>query len=740
MFTNGCNEVVNRNSRYEQLLRGEIGGEDIKLIFVENSANDSQKSSGSGGTGRPNTRRSSGANKKQQHEKRREIMAHKAFLHSCGFIRAAFEGNRFAEGESGEMSVNVPPGTFGAVDALMRWCYDSRCQFDVVDTNKTDFIELLPYVKGIPALWVLADFMHCRELCDAIIDMLKCGQILRTGYSFAVLVEEVTELGLAGDVLGAAIDGLPLKPITPPGTSYWVGNEYFDPREKLETMLDYGGDEMLNALAKCHHLIEGTTHNAEGEGAEGGTNGSAGEDLIVLTLGEYLAEMKREDRAKMLPSLFARCLSKFPPGALPEANYASLVIDYIGDRGKSENSLSESCLMALLGTIDFGVISRDALIHEFIPKVEKIVPSYALVLNDFAFTAAPIATRCSFSRQLLRGYLRGEHGAAVVLSCGNVLSLQAFKSLKQKGIPPCYHPEDKVVYCPFCVRLGTGATSIRADGRIHWVKRDAGGWENYSEFYTSIDSDEEDEDDEEVYSSTLKDLKEFQFEAIESSQSFFDRKSTKSKAIMRWVASQGETEDDNSSLMQSAGSFVRVLNQCSEIEMANIFFHSIGSANCLVQDTIVAFAKMTKMPVREIGFFRYEPNGFSRGETLHSHRSWGQLGFNLRGDDDELIIARRLQTAGKPVIRIYSDAGLVNVEITVELKDWVDVLTYPCGVVENADVKSTTLNWIVDVSPRETAGDHSSILGHKSIDGVSRAYSCFRQMKPPKWRRIGYRL
>jgi hypothetical protein len=50
-------------------------------------------------------------------------------------------------------------------------------------------------------------------------------------------------------------------------------------------------------------------------------------------------------------------------------------------------------------------------------------------------------------------------------------------------------------------------------------------------------------------------------------------------------------------------------------------------------------------------------------------------------------------------------------------------LTYPCGVVENADVKSTTLNWIVDVSPRETAGDHSSILGHKSIDGVSRAYS-----------------
>lgn len=154
-------------------------------------------------------------------------------------------------------------------------------------------------MKGIPALWVLADFMQCRELCDAIIDVLKSGQILRTGKSFAVLVEEVTELGaVGGTLLGAAIDGLPLKPI----------KRYEDEKnrqEKLESLLDYGGDEMLNALAKCYHLIEGTTHNTEEEEEEG----AAGEDCIVHTLGEYLAEMKRGDRAKMLPSLFARCLA-----------------------------------------------------------------------------------------------------------------------------------------------------------------------------------------------------------------------------------------------------------------------------------------------------------------------------------------------------------------------------------------------------------------------------------------------
>lgn len=375
MWPKECNEIINRNSRYEQLLRGEIGGEDIKLIFVD-SSNESQ----TGSSSKPNTRRSSGGVNKKQHEKRRrEIMAHKAFLHSCGFISAAFVENRFAEGESGECLIKVPPGTFGAVDALMRWFYDSRCQFDIVESIKTEVCVLEQYVTGIPALWVLADFLQCKELCDTIIDTLKGGKILQTGISFAVLVEEFEELGImSGDLLAAAIDGLPLKPM----------KRGEGENEKLQTMLDYGGDKMLNALAKWYQLIERIT--------ETGGEPSA-PDFIVDTLGEYLAEMKRDDRAKMMPSLFARCIAKFPPGSVPEANYATLVMDYIEDRDKSDSHLSESCLMILLGTIDFGAISRDTLVHDCIPRVEKLVPSFALVLNDYT-TAAPIVTRCSLQR------------------------------------------------------------------------------------------------------------------------------------------------------------------------------------------------------------------------------------------------------------------------------------------------------------------------------------------------------
>mmetsp|Transcript_23688 Transcript_23688/g.37152 ORF Transcript_23688/g.37152 Transcript_23688/m.37152 type:complete len:197 (-) Transcript_23688:180-770(-) len=62
-------------------------------------------------------------------------------------------------------------------------------------------------------------------------------------------------------------------------------------------------------------------------------------------------------------------------------------------------------------------------------------------------------------------------------------------------------------------------------------------------------------------------------------------------------------------------------------------------------------------------------------------------------------------------------------EVAVELKNWVDVLTYPRAVVDMEDAKSTTLSWRVDISPREADRDHSSIMKHKSTDGTSREYS-----------------
>lgn len=385
--------------------------------------------------------------------------------------------------------------------------------------------------------------------------------------------------------------------------------------------------------------------------------------------------------------------------------------------------------MMLLGTIDFGAISRDTLVHDCIPRVEKLVPSFALVLNDYT-TAAPIVTRCSYSKITL------DDAKAVELSCGNVLSEWAYDLLDKSGKKDSHSSQVElhVVRCPFC-RKQRGRRF-----RQHWLalerreRVENSFWDKYiySDYYTKV-QEEDDSEDEWSY----EDIVEFQFEEIESTRTFFNRKSTKSEALMRWVASQGDTEDenatserknkryrsDNSSLLQSNGLFVRVLNQCSEMDLEKVFFHSISSADCRVRDTIQAYAASVTIPADQIGFFRYEPNGFSLGEKLQPESRWNRVGFNLRGVEEELIIARRLQIAGKPVIRIYSDISLANMEVTVELKDWVDALTYPRSVVEKEDVKSTTLSWLVDVSPREAARDHSSILRHKSTDGTSREYS-----------------
>ena len=92
------NKVVLRSqSRYDKLLKGEIGGEDIKLHFVEEGTNPTSKG------------------------RELELSAHSAFLRPCGLIRAAIDNDQFAESVSGKIRIVIPPDTFDAVDVLLRW-------------------------------------------------------------------------------------------------------------------------------------------------------------------------------------------------------------------------------------------------------------------------------------------------------------------------------------------------------------------------------------------------------------------------------------------------------------------------------------------------------------------------------------------------------------------------------------------------------------------------------------------
>ncbi|KAL7545866.1 hypothetical protein ACHAWF_009222, partial [Thalassiosira exigua] len=674
------------------LLRGEIGGEDVKLVFVEKpSASASASAVASGDSvdalssdrnnvqvvGRKRARDGdAGAAAEAAGESRRgegrerEISAHKAFLRSCGIVRAAFEGDRFAESGSGEMRVVVPPGTFGAVDALMRWCYDGRCRLDVYE-RKTNFLVLERYAHGIPALWALADFVQCVDLCEAIVGTLRTGR-LRSGREFAILVEEAKALGVVDALVGAALEGLPLQ---------------LNRREDLEDLLDFGAAEMLGAMAECHDLYPGGKSSDDGE--EGATGQAADENLLVRTLGNYLAEMKRGDRGKMAPSLFARCLAQFPPGTVSEADYAKMVMDYIEDYAylQAGTVTSESCIVALLGSIDFGAISREALVLEYIPRVERIFPPYALIVNDFTSVASSIITRCPLSNEVMSA----EGNVFFVVSCGNILSHSTAKSVTAVW--------GREIDCPFCIRYN----------KRHRLK-----WKDLRKPLTKIDR----------------------------LRSYFERKRTKSDALKCWALSHDR--DNNIAVerqtrarventiprtkpIRDIGLSVRILNLCSSIGRESEIFCRIQSLDSKVDLAIDAFAKQVELVPESIGFFHAQPGG-SLGEQISNEVTWRQLEFTLQGSDSELIIARRIQSAGKPVIRMYSDDFLENVNVSLELKGWSDILTYPRAITGPSDMvnghdKDVKFSWKVKVNSRETHGDHSSTIGHHSDDGMWRTYS-----------------
>ena len=598
-------EIVNYNSRYEQLLRGEIGGEDIKLVFVDESSTPGDKQYDDDGENQ------SSSNKKTN-EKKREIMAHKSFFHACDLIKAAFEKLRFVESGRREIRIVVPRGTFDAIDGLMRWCYECRVQPEVV-TLKTKYIVLEQHVKGMPALWVLADFVHCKELCDAILDSMEAGR-LGTGKSFAVFVDEAIALDTGSDVLlKAAVQGLPLSE---------------DRGEELEKWLDWGSAEFLNALAKCYYRLSGDKSFEQTR------------EMASAVLGLYLAEMRRADRAELMPSLFARCLTKFRLGTITEADYATMVIDYIEDRDRTRSgshTVSESCMMALLGTVDFRRIRPNTLRFSIIPRIESFSPSYALVVNDFTEDACQVIARCSYSGKILADEV-GDTEEWGILSCGNVICRESVDYLMpfKQGNDEAGHTTER--RCPFhCTR--------RAIVCNHFLRRSMSTCEfEFKEVCVDPNT--------ETYSQAIFqdwDEKQLGFEQ------YVARKETKIAVLNHWLRCSGDSEDanilsgrpkkrcrsENPNILSSQNdSFVRIQNMCLGIEHDSTFFYAIDKLSDEdVADAVLDIAKMGGRQPCEIELYLSKPGG-GLGERLDTEMTWNDLGFELKGDDRELLIAR----------------------------------------------------------------------------------------------------
>ena len=519
-------------------------------------------------------------------------------------IRAAIDNDQFVESASGKIRIVIPPGTFDAIDVLLRWCYDGQCQLnEYVIRSEITVIER--YVTGVTALWLLADFVHCRELCDEIISMLKSGG-LRSGWAFANLVEEASDEMPQSSLIDAAIQGLPLKA---------------EQRTQLEDIwLDNGSAEMLASLSRVyqsryqhqHQHTDGRVENVDDNGED------VTSDDILNTLGEFLAEMRRTDRAKMTPIVFAQCLTRFPPGTIAEADYARIVLDYVEDR--IESGISDDCIMALMGTIDFSTISQGGLQHSLIPRINQIFPSYAQLMNDFASMASTIITRCSFSSESLSDALW------VHISCGGILSKKVVLAL----FPMSFESID----CPLCKkdmerRHKLTRSDLFANGQ-----------------YTSR--------------ALLSGTNPAETERI---QSYFQRKCAKTEALNSWISSYTESEVEvvaprpekrvRRSLLPTGfhtSPFVCVLNQCSSLGGESVFFYTIGSLDSSVEEIMDLFIKEVRIQGLAgsrgggdvVIFFRSEPDG-SLGERVSRDMTWSQL-ENAEGQIN--IIARRAQVGG----------------------------------------------------------------------------------------------
>lgn len=568
-------ELVNTHSRYESLLKGEFGGTDVSLIFVED------------GTAPPNSSASTSRSKKsddsegQPTQQRREIRAHRAFLRCCGLIRAALdEEHGYAEANRNEVRVVVPPGTFCAVDGLLRWCYDGKCQFEAVQ-RKTSSLLLESHVEGIAALWSLADFVQCLELCKAIEAMLRDGE-LRSGSSFAILVNEASNLGTP-TVIDAALAGLPLEE---------------KQRGDLEQWLDFGGSEMLNAMAKYYSCkLDAFENDNESEDEEGDSDSDEEDDFyyicdrIVETLGEFLPEMTRENRAEMMPSVFAACLSEMPPDIISEADYADMVLNYIENISAE---LAELCVVALLSSIDFTAVSRETLVRKLIPRVESLTSSqYALTLCDIAPSASPVITRCAFTARPLR-----EWEQLGVLPCGNIVSWDVAGRLF-----PLYQcvngAEGKVVSvkvttitCPFCRDHTFERNQIIAtDGP-------SGRYGPVTNFCT---------DRLVSRSRQIGTLRTDHFELVKHPstsrfRAYLERKRVKRDLLRTWAESCREKEEVQvlsrpskksraSLVLQKEAPFVQILNQCSTIGSESLQFFGVDSADSVIKKTLNSFAE-----------------------------------------------------------------------------------------------------------------------------------------------------
>lgn len=91
----------------------------------------------------------------------------------------------------------------------------------------------------------------------------------------------------------------------------------------------------------------------------------------------------------------------------------------------------------------------------------------------------------------------------------------------------------------------------------------------------------------------------------------------------------------------------------------------------------------------------------------------------LSGAENEVIVARRIQIGGKPVIRFYSNDIVDSLYVSLEFVDWHNIVSYPRATLSESGSGNPAISWNVKLMPKNPSAE----VEHKSSDGICRKYS-----------------
>ena len=515
-------------------------------------------------------------------------------------------------------------------------------------------------------LWRLCDYVGCHDLKALIRDCLD-GCFEMTPHAFVSHVNRALSRGdePARAIMETVLNALPEEP------------------EKMEKWLEADGvcAQVDETGSWSSPLLETILRAAQH------VNSSSADKLLKLVSAEICERWCELPAATALsPRRFAMLVGHVPPGEVAETSLCEVILSYVDRRGIA--FVAETA-QRLLRLVDMRLLPRDYVAEMIAPRIVSAA-AQALLLDACA-SLAPL--RCPLSLCLMQ--------APVRLPCGHTFDREAITAILRAPYGnPTHHYGNGRSRCPMRCPMLFCPQSFEGD------------------------------------------LSALLVDESPSLRAHLSRKLEKRKEVLAWALEDEIDEIDEIEPATPAASQAKWQRTLPPTKKGEIIVHVVDHVTMGQKFTVVVD---TLQPLRESLFEPFAQSRsrcFSGAQYDSAARPSLFLRFNFKGsrlnelstaadlkmesgDQVEVFVA---QVGGKPIIRIYCCTPLINVRISLDLREWTDVILYPQPAYKaprQSDTSALVLWHLARVDASE--GRHSSHMLHLDADGTARL--CTRRTK-----------